>query len=111
MEMATQNLVRAQYIKSILDHLSATEDVALIASNTLNFPVAYNGEEAWVEVTVKIPKDDDGDAGYLKRKSYTMHLQEKADKAKAQEEAKAKKVAADKAKRKKKKDNEQKEGE
>lgn len=101
MEMATQNLIRAQYIKSILDHLSATEEVALIASNTLNFPVAYNGEEAWVEVTVKIPKDD-GDEGYLKRKSYTMHLQEKAEKAKAQEEAKAKKVAADKAKRKKK---------
>lgn len=109
MEMVTQNLVRAQYIKTILDHLSATEDVALIASNTLNFPVAYNGEEAWVEVTVKIPKDD-GDEGYLKRKSYTMHLQEKADKAKAQEEAKAKKVAADKAKRKKK-DNGQKGGE
>lgn len=109
MEMAIKNLVRAQYIKSILDHLSVTEDVALIASNTLNFPVAYNGEEAWVEVTVKIPKED-GDDGYLKRESYTMHLQEKAEKAKAQEEAKAKKVAADKAKRKKK-DEEKKGGE
>ena len=103
MELAIKNLLRTQYIKTILDHLSATEDVALIASNTLNFPVAYNGEEAWVEVTVKIPKED-GDDGYLKRESYTMHLQEKAEKAKAQEEAKAKKVAEAKAKRDKKKE-------
>lgn len=109
MEMAIKNLVRAQYIKTILDHLSATEDVALIASNTLNFPISYNGEEGWVEVTVKIPKEE-GDDGYLKRESYKMHLEEKREKAKAQEEAKAKKIAADKAKRKKK-DNEQKGGE
>ena len=101
MELAIKNLLRTQYINSLLDFLSTNEDVALIASNTLNFPVAYNGEEAWVEVTVKIPKED-GDDGYLKRESYTMHLQEKAEKAKAQEEAKAKKVVADKAKRKKK---------
>lgn len=103
MEMAIKNLVRAQYIKSILDHLSATEDVALIASNTLNFPISYNGEEGWIEVTVKIPKEE-GDDGYLKRESYKMHLQEKAEKAKAQEEAKAKKVAEAKAKRDKKKE-------
>lgn len=106
MELSTKNMIRAQYINSLLDFLSTNEDVALIASNTLNFPISHNGEEGWVEVTVKIPKED-GDDGYLKRESYTMHLQEKAEKAKAQEEAKTKKIAADKAKRKKK-DNEQK---
>ena len=103
MEMAIKNLLRTQYINSILDFLSTNEDVALIASNTLNFPISYNGEEGWVEVTVKIPKEE-GDDGYLKRESYKMHLEEKCNKAKAAEEAKAKKIAEAKAKRDKKKE-------
>ena len=103
MELAIKNMLRTQYINSLLDFLSTNEDVALIASNTLNFPISYNGEEGWIEVTVKIPKEE-GDDGYLKRESYKMHLQEKAEKAKAQEEAKAKKVAEAKAKRDKKKE-------
>lgn len=103
MDLSTKNLLRTQYINSLLDFLSTNEDVALIASNTLNFPISHNGEEGWVEVTVKIPKEE-GDDGYLKRESYKMHLEEKRNKAKAAEEAKAKKIAEAKAKRDKKKE-------
>lgn len=103
MDLSTKNMIRAQYINSLLDFLSTNEDVALIASNTLNFPISHNGEEGWIEVTVKIPKEE-GDDGYLKRESYKMHLEEKRNKAKAAEEAKAKKVAEAKAKRDKKKE-------
>ena len=103
MDLSTKNMLRTQYINSLLDFLSTNEDVALIASNTLNFPISHNGEEGWIEVTVKIPKEE-GDDGYLKRGSYKMHLEGKRNKAKAAEEAKAKKIAEAKAKRDKKKE-------
>ena len=103
MDLSTKNMLRTQYINSLLDFLSTNKDVALIASNTLNFPISHNGEEGWIEVTVKIPKEE-GDDGYLKRESYKMHLEEKRNKAKAAEEAKAKKIAEAKAKRDKKKE-------
>ena len=70
----------------------------MITSNSFNFPVVVEGEEGWVEVVVKVPKEY-GDEGYDKREEYSLKLATNAEKAKAKAEAKAKKIAKDKAKR------------
>ena len=80
MKLSTANSVRASYIHAICEALD--EDIGMIASNTINFPIAVDGEEGWVEITVKVPKED-GDDGYMKRQQY-------ADKVVAAAERKAK---------------------
>ena len=72
------------------------------ASNSFDVDVvADDGEEGWIEVVVKIPKEDEG---YEKREEYEMKIKERAEKAKAQTEAKAKKIERDlKAREEKKK--------
>lgn len=100
MKNTEKNALRTKYINAIVG-LFTDEDVAFIASNTINFPTVYNGEEAWIEVTVKMPKET-GDDGYMKREEYKMKCEESERKAKEKEEAKAKKIAKDNEKRKKK---------
>ena len=100
MKLANANKIRAKAIEAIMAYfVEADEDCGMIASNSFNFPVVVDGEEGWVEVIVKVPKDDDG---YGKREEYSMKLATNAEKAKAKAEAKAKKIAKDKAKRAKK---------
>lgn len=98
MKTANANKFRAKAIEAIMAYfVEANEDCGMIASNSFNFPiVAEDGEEGWIEVVVKIPKEDDG---YEKREEYDMKTKERAEKRKAQAEAKAKKIALDKAKR------------
>lgn len=98
MKTANANKFRAKAIEAIMAYfVEANEDCGMIASNSFNFPiVAEDGEEGWIEVVVKIPKEDDG---YEKREEYDMKTKERAEKRKAQAEAKAKKIASDKAKR------------
>lgn len=100
MKLANANAIRARIINTIGDYfLEVGEDVGQIASNAINFPIVTDdGEEGWVEVVVKIPKED-GDEGFDKRLSYEIAVKEKAEKEKAKAEAKAKKIAKDKAKR------------
>lgn len=101
MKLATANKIRARALEAIMAYfIEAGEDVGQIGSNVMNFPIVEDGEEGWVEITVKIPKEYD-DEGYDKRTSYEIAVREKAEKAKAKEEAKAKKIAKDKAKREK----------
>lgn len=100
MKNTEKNTLRTKYINAIVG-LFTDEDVAFIASNTINFPIVYNGEEAWIEVTVKMPKEG-GDDGYMKRDEYKMKCEENARKAREKEEAKVKKIEKDKEKRKKK---------
>lgn len=100
MKLANANAIRAKYIKILMEAFNS-EDIGQIASNSFNFPVvADDGEEGWVEVVVKIPKEN-GDEGYDKRVSYEISLKEKEEKAKAKAEAKAKKIAKDKKSREK----------
>ena len=98
MKTANANKFRAKAIEAIMAYfVEANEDCGMIASNSFNFPVvADDGEEGWIEVVVKIPKEDDG---YEKREEYNMKAKERAEKKKAQAEAKAKKIAKDKARR------------
>lgn len=101
MKVAIANKLRARVVEGVLAYfVDADEDCGMITSNSFNFPVVYEGEEAWVEVVVKVPKYD-GDEGYALREEYEMKCKERAEKAKAQAEAKAKKMAKDKARREK----------
>ena len=98
MKTANANKFRAKAIEAIMAYfVEANEDCGMIASNSFNFPiVAEDGEEGWIEVVVKIPKEDDG---YEKREEYKIKVRNRAEKAKAQAESKAKKIAKDKARR------------
>ena len=102
MTTANANKIRKQYIEELLAYFACEgssdgEDCGMITSNSFNFPVvADDGEEGWVEIVVKIPKEDDG---YEKREEYKIKVRNRAEKAKAQAESKAKKIAKDKARR------------
>ena len=82
--------VRAQYIEKIFQYMeSLGEDVGMIESNSFNFPVVLDGEEGFVEVVVKVPKDR-GDDNYLKRDTYADKVRDRKERA---EKAAAKKKA------------------
>ena len=99
MKLATANKVRAKVVDAIMAYfVEADEDCGMITSNSFNFPITEDGEEGWVEIVVKIPKDD-GDEGYMKRDEYSMRCEEKEAKAKEKAEAKARKIERDKAER------------
>ena len=105
MKLANANAIRAKVLEGIMAYfVEADEDCGQITSNSFNFPVvAEDGEEGWVEIVVKIPKEDDG---------YDKKKKEKEEKRKAQAEAKRKKIERDKAMREaKKKAKEEKETE
>ena len=101
MKLANANAFRNSTIRALADFFgSRGEDVDFIASNSINFPIVVEGEEGWCEVVVKVTKDG-GDDGYSKREEYVINCRNRAEKAKAAAEAKAKKIARDKAKREK----------
>lgn len=105
MKLANANAIRARLLRDLGDYFDKCgEDVGVIASNTLNFPVvADDGEEGWIEIVVKVPKgtkDEEYD-GYGRRQQYEMDCAQKAEKKAKAEEAKAKKIAKDKERREK----------
>lgn len=70
---------RAEYVKKIFDFVeSLGEDVGMIESNSFNFPIVIGGEEGFVEVVVKVPKDR-GDDNYMKRETYADKVRERAE--------------------------------
>ena len=98
MKLTNANSIRTKYLEALMIALD-NEDVGQIASNSFNFPVvAEDGDEGWVEIVIKIPKEN-GDEGFDKREEYRLKCEVKAEKAKAKAEAKAKKIARDKAMR------------
>ena len=103
MKLALANQIRADFIKILLDYFTNRgEDVGMIASNVLNFPTVIDGEECWVEVSVKVPKgtkDEEYD-GYGRREDYIISLEDKADKAAKKEAEKAAKLAKQAARKK-----------
>lgn len=110
MKLANANVIRARAIEAIMAYfLEADEDVGMTASNTINFPVvADDGEEGWVEVTVKIPKgtkDEEYD-GYGRREDYRISQEEKAEKTAKREADKAAKLAKAEARKKAKEEAE-----
>lgn len=108
MKLTLANQVRAAFIKVLFDFFTERgEDVGMVASNVFNLPTVIDGEECWIEVSVKVPKgtkDEEYD-GYGRREDYTISLEEKADKAAKKEAEKAAKLAKQ-AERKKAKEKE-----
>lgn len=102
MKLTLANQVRAAFIKVLFDFFTERgEDVGMVASNVFNLPTVIDGEECWVEVSVKVPKgtkDEEYD-GYGRREDYTISLEEKADKAAKKEAEKAAKIAKQKARK------------
>ena len=91
MKLANANSIRTKYLEVLKSALGA-EDIGQIASNSFNFPVvAEDGEEGWVEIVVKIPKED-GDEGFGKREEYQLKCAEKAEKAKVNAEKRRRKL-------------------
>ena len=90
MKTLTANKVRARVIEAIMAYfVESDEDCGMIASNSFNFPICEDGEEGWVEIVVKIPKDtEDSDEGYSKREDYQMKCAAKVAKQ-AEKERKA----------------------
>ena len=94
------NEVRAEYVKDFINFAKEKygDDIALINSNSFNFPIVYGDKEGFIEVVVKVPKSDD-DECYAKREEYILKLKEQAEKKAAAEEKKKKKIAADEKRR------------
>ena len=68
----------------------ADEELGMIASNKFNFPMVYNGEDIWVEITVAIPKES-GDEGYMKREEYDGKIAKRVEREKKKAEKAQKK--------------------
>lgn len=86
MAMKFADKARAEYVQKIFQFMeSLGEDVGMIESNSFNFPIVIDGEEGFVEIVVKVPKDR-GDDNYMKRETY-------ADKVKIRAERVAKAAA------------------
>ena len=107
MKLALANAVRTAIIQKLYAYMeSEGEDVGMIASNSFNFPMVYDGEECFVEVVAKVVKKD-SDECYMMREDFTMKEAEKVEKKAKAEAEKAKKIAKDQAKREAKKKKEE----
>ena len=109
MKLNLANAVRSMVIAKLYTFMeNEGEDVGMIASNSFNFPMVYEGEECFVEVVAKVVKKDSDDC-YMMREDFVMKEAEKAEKKAKAEAEKAKKIAKDKAKREAKKKEEEEE--
>ncbi len=98
MKLVLANAVRADYVKKIYDFLEGMgEDVGMITSNKVNFPVVCDTEEGFVEIAVSVVKKP-SDECYQERIDYQAKLQEKAEKKAEREKAAAERKAKAEAK-------------
>ena len=97
--------IRNKYLALITDYLTAEgEEVLKVMSNEIAVPcLAEEGNEEFIVLTFKVPTGsrDDGEAydGYGMAEQYAESVVAKEEKAKAEAEKKAKKIAKDKAMR------------
>lgn len=105
-----REIIRNAYLTRIMDYLESNkEEVLRVKSNEIAIPVVgCEGNEDFLVITFKVPtganKGADPYDGYSEAEDYEMKLKEKAEKAKALAEKKAKKVARDEEIRRKKKE-------
>lgn len=104
-----REMLRTKYVDMLFELLAYNnEEVLRVKSNEIAFPVVgCEDNEDWVVVTVKVPtganKGMEPYDGYSEAESYELKLKEKTEKAKANAEKKAKKMARDAEIRAKKK--------
>lgn len=100
--------IRNKYLALITDYLTAEgEEVLKVKSNEIAVPcLDEEGNEEFIVLTFKVPTGsrDDGEAydGYGVAEQYAESVVAKEEKAKAEAEKKAKKIARDKAMREQK---------
>ena len=102
----TNDALRNQYLNLITELLAgADEEVLRVKSNEIAIPcVDDEGNDSYVVVTIKVPtgsRDGDPYDGYGEAESYALACKQKAEKAAADAEKKARKIAKDKAYREK----------
>lgn len=91
MKTSSANLVRATIVENLFNHMATCgEDVGMIASNSFNFPVVHDAEEGWVEIVVKVVKDEEG---YEKRSQYDEKVAARDERKKKKEEESEKRKA------------------
>jgi hypothetical protein len=97
--------IRNKYLALITEYLaSADEEVLRVKSNEIAVPTLdEEGNEEFIVITFKVPTGsrDDGEAydGYGMAEQYAESVVAKQEKAKAEAEKKARKIAKDKAMR------------
>ena len=97
---ALENALRAKTVKTLMELIGENEEIMQVAGNIFAYPtVDEEGNDAWIEVTVKVPKGEripkDEGGGFAGYDGYSMakfYVQEQNAKS---EEAKAKKAKAD----------------
>lgn len=105
-----RELIRNEFLSRVSDYLQSNgEEILRVKSNEIAIPVVgCEGNEDFLVITFKVPtganKGADPYDGYSEAEDYEMKLKEKAEKAKALAEKKAKKVARDEEIRRKKKE-------
>ena len=104
-----RELIRTEYLTLVSEFLvSRDEEVIRVKSNEIAIPVVgCEGNEDFLVVTFKVPtganKGTEPYDAYAHAEEYEMKLKEKSEKAKANAEKKARKIARDKEIREKKK--------
>lgn len=105
-----REIIRNDFLLKVGAYLETNgEEVLRVKSNEIAIPVVgCEGNEDFLVITFKVPtganKGADPYDGYSEAEDYEMKLKEKAEKAKALAEKKAKKVARDEEIRRKKKE-------
>lgn len=103
-----RELIRAQFLEAVASYLSSLDNEVLrVKSNEIALPVVgCEGNEDFLVITFKVPTGADKGMtpydGYAMAEDYEMSCKSKAEKAKANAERKAKKVARDAEVRKRK---------
>jgi len=97
---ALHEALRKRYMTLVQDLMTDKgEEVLITGSNEIALPcVDDEGNDEFIVITFKVPTGSrDGDAydGYAMAEDFQMKQTEKAEKAKANAEAKAKKIARD----------------
>lgn len=104
-----REMLRTKYVDMLFELLAYNnEEVLRVKSNEIAFPVVgCEDNEDWIVVTVKVPtganKGTEPYDGYSEAESYELKQKEKAEKAKANAEKKARKMTRDAEIRAKKK--------
>ena len=106
-----REILRNEYIAKVIESFEQIGDEVLrVKSNEIAIPVVgCEDNEDWIVITVKVPtganKGMEPYDGYSEAEDYEMKLKAKEEKAKANAEKKAKKIARDAEVRRKKKEN------
>ena len=98
--VANSNL-RANYANVLFDMLTSSgEDVGRVSAGVINFPVVdENGNDSWIEITVKVPtgsRDGTPYDGYELREDFVIKQNDAAERKAKADAAKQKKIERDK---------------